>query len=119
MRYRKLDANGDYSFGHITADFYKDSPEAVAQAVRTRLDLWLGDWYLDTSDGTPYKTQVLGERTKPLLDAVIQQRILRTTGVNGITAYSSNINVNTRRVTIQATVNTIYGAVKLSEVING
>lgn len=33
MRYRKLDENGDYSFGGQQADYYRDTPLAVAQAV--------------------------------------------------------------------------------------
>ena len=54
MRYRKLDAAGDFVFGHGAADYHRDSPEAVAQAVLTRLKLHRGEWFLDRSEGTPY-----------------------------------------------------------------
>ena len=39
MRYRKLDAAGDYAFGSSRADFHRDTAETVAQAVKTRLML--------------------------------------------------------------------------------
>ena len=42
MRYRKLDEDGDYSFGRGAADFWVNVPDAPAQAVRTRLALWQG-----------------------------------------------------------------------------
>src|SRR5260363_163740 len=51
MRYRRLDAAGDYAFGRGLSDFEQDTPEAVAQAVKTRLALRFGDWFLDTSRG--------------------------------------------------------------------
>ncbi len=53
MRYRREDENGDYSFGQGDATFLTDTPEAVAQAVKTRLALWRGQWFLDTEEGTP------------------------------------------------------------------
>src|SRR5260363_151880 len=53
MRYRRLDAAGDYAFGRGLSDFEQDTPEAVAQAVKTRLALRFGEWFLDTSDGRP------------------------------------------------------------------
>jgi hypothetical protein len=28
-----------------------NSPEAVAQAVKTRFELWYGQWFLDTTEG--------------------------------------------------------------------
>src|SRR5260364_424406 len=55
MRYRRLDAAGDYAFGRGLSDFEQDTPEAVAQAVKTRLALRFGEWFLDTSDGTPWR----------------------------------------------------------------
>ena len=37
MKYRKLTENGDYAFGRGGADMHADTPEAVGQAVLTRL----------------------------------------------------------------------------------
>lgn len=42
MRYRREDENGDYTFGRGDSGFFVDCPEAVAQAVKTRLQLWQG-----------------------------------------------------------------------------
>ena len=111
MRYRKLDANRDYSFGHGQSDFYIDQPEAVAQAVDTRLRLWLGEWFLDTSDGTNWQTGVLGRYTASTRDAIIRERILGNPGVNSIISYSSNFNSNSRTYDVNVSIDTIYGVV--------
>lgn len=109
MRYRKQDANGDYVFGHQQSDFHRDVPDAVAQAVKTRLKLFTGEWYLDTSDGTPWRTEVLGKYTKDTYDAVIRSRILGTPGVSELLAYSSAFDGDSRALSISATINTQYG----------
>lgn len=112
MRYRALDANGDYSFGQGSANFLVNSPAAVAQAVLTRLDLFQGEWFLDTTEGTPYGAQVLGEHTRATYDAAIRSRILGTQGVTGITSYASS--VSGRDLTVTATIATAYGEVAIS-----
>lgn len=109
MRYRKLDPNGDYTFGQRSNEFYVDSPLAVAQAVYTRLRLMQGQWYLDITEGTPWLQQVIGTNTQELADTIIQQRILGTQGVKAILSYSSSLNEATRHFTIAATIDTIYG----------
>ena len=114
MRYRALDVNGDYTFGQSLANFLIDSPAAVAQAVMTRLDLATGEWFLDNTEGTPYSTQILGHGTNNLYDLAIQNRILGTPGVTGITDYSSNRDPVTRALVVGATVNTQYGQTTIS-----
>lgn len=109
MRYRKLDANGDYVFGHQQADFYRDQPEAAAQAVQTRLGLFTGEWFLDTTEGTPWRTDVLGKYTQNVYDATLKARILETDGVKSIDAYASTLDRQSRRLTVSATISTIYG----------
>lgn len=108
MRYRKLDADGDYVFGGQQADFYKDVPEAVAQAVLTRLRLFRGEWFLDLTEGTPLD-QIIGKYTAGTYDAAIRQRILATQGVTALVAYSSDLNTETRRLSVSATITTQYG----------
>lgn len=117
MRYRKLDANGDYTLDNEQA-FYKNVPEAVGQAVLTRLRLWKGEWFINVEDGTPWLTEILGKRRinrNP--DAVIKQRILGTQGVKEITDYSSAFDGNTRQLSVTCTLNTIYGATTISETL--
>lgn len=111
MRYRALDANGDYSFGSNDAEFLVNSPEAVAQAVKTRFELMTGEWFLDLTEGTPYKGQILGEGTQALYDQAIQERILGTEGVTGIADYSSSLAG--RNLTVSASISTVYGSTTL------
>lgn len=117
MIYRKLDASGDYSFGHQGADFYANVPEAVAQAVRTRLELFQGEWFLDTTAGTPYSSQILGAGTVAYYDRAIQDVILGTQGVTGLTAYSSSINPSSRAAMVNATISTAYGSASITAAV--
>ena len=109
MRYRMLDNAGDYTFGKGPANFHKDTPAAVGQAVITRLKLIKGEWFLDTTRGTPYSTQILGAGTIAKYDTAIQSVISATFGVTGIVSYSSQVEPKTRRATVQCTISTIYG----------
>lgn len=113
MKYRKLDADGDYTLG-TGGDFLQNSPETVAQAVKTRLALWQGEWFLDASDGMPWNQQVLGKRNGRNPDAAIRQRILTTPGVQSIASYSSQYDGETRAFVVQCTINTQYGQTTIS-----
>lgn len=109
MRVRKMDTSGDYVFGGSQAAFYKDQPEAVAQICWTRMRLWLGQWYLNTADGTPWNTEILGKYTENKRDPALRKRILTAPGVTGITSYSSSLNRNSRAWSVAGTIETAYG----------
>lgn len=115
--YRKLDANGDYTFGQGSGNFYKNEPEAVAQAVKTRLGLIQGEWFLDIETGTPYNSQILGAGTISLYDSAIQEVILNTVGVTKIVNYSSQVNASTRNATVNCTIDTIFGTTSIEQTI--
>lgn len=117
MRYRKLDENGDYSFGQGQQDFYVNQPEAVGQSVLTRLKLWQGEWFLDTSIGTPYLSQILGKVPQGVADQAIQQVALGTKGVLGLTAYFSNFDSASRSLSVTMTISTIYGSTEVNTVL--
>ena len=107
MKVRKLTADGDYRLGHGDRDFFVDTPEGIAQNVMTRLALWQGQWFINTSEGTPWLQQILGKHH--VVDQVIKSRILDTPGVLAISSYESILNPDTRSMTITATIDTEYG----------
>jgi hypothetical protein len=114
MRYRALDKNGDYSFGHGQANFLVNSSATVAQAILTALLLHQGEWFLDNTVGVPYETKVVGYNTQPLYDSVIKNAINGVQGVLAITNYSSSLNTVTRLLTVTVTVSTIFSAVPVT-----
>lgn len=115
MRIRRVDATGDMTFGQGQTNFWRDVPDAPAQLASSRLHLEEGEWFLDTTDGTPWRTKVLGKRTANTRDPVIRSRILGTQGVKQITAYDSVLNRDTRGFAVQATIETAYGQAQLRE----
>ncbi|EPB9884012.1 hypothetical protein ACR6U3_000879 [Yersinia enterocolitica] len=109
MRYRREDENGDYTFGQGDNTFLIDSPEAVAQAVKTRFELWRGQWFLDLTEGTPYIQSVLGKQRSDVYILAIRERILDTKGVNAILEFEPSYTGDNRRVTFTVTIDTLYG----------
>lgn len=114
MRYRQLSSTGDMQFGSGQLNFLIDSPEAVAQAVTTTLKLWLGEWYLNLNEGTPYLEGILGEHSQATADLTIQSVVTGVQGVLSLTNYSSVIDPDTRKYSsVSGILNTIYGETAL------
>ena len=109
MRYRKLADDKDMTFGNQQADFWRDVPQAPAQAVETRLGLFSGEWYIDISEGTPYQGGVLGKHTQASYDPILRDRILNSEGVIAILSYESIYDGDLRTLTARAEIETIYG----------
>ena len=103
---------GDYRFGQ-GSQFLANSPETVAQAVRTRLKLYAQEWFLDRREGLDLDA-ILGYATQGTRDHEIQQRILGTPGVLRLTAYGSQ--VVGRGFRVAAIVETLYGDTTIQEV---
>jgi hypothetical protein len=108
MRYRALSPTGDFQFGR-SGIFLVNNAAVVVQAIRTRLMLWTGEWFLDNREGTPYKELILGYGTQGTRDLAVKERILSTPGVLELTDYSSSVSA-LRKMTVAATVKTIYGS---------
>jgi hypothetical protein len=114
MRYRRLDANGDMTFGQGSANFLIDSPEAVAQSVLTRLRLWTGEWFLDVTEGTPYKEAILGKGTEKTAGLAMRRRVLETPGVLTLDSFSYTLDRDQRRAEFSAEITTLYGATTIT-----
>jgi hypothetical protein len=120
-----MDANGDMQFGHGSGDFWFNQVEGVGQSIATRLQLFRGEWFLDTSEGTPWggfplneavvaQGEILGEHTAFARDMALRSRVVQTYGVLAIVDYSSSGDPNTRSFSASMTVETIFGSLALS-----
>jgi hypothetical protein len=94
-------------------DYWHDEPDGVALHVLDRLMLWTGQWFADTSSGTPWQTEVLGERTQGTRDVVVRERVGLTPHVTEIVQYASYTDVNTRTWQAAMIIATEYGDVFL------
>lgn len=108
MRVRRIDANGDWTFGAGRAG-YADRSESVAQRVKTRLLSFQGDWFLDLSHGLPWFQLIERPANLGRIERAVKAQILQTDGVSAVTAFSMSPNVTTRQLNITTTIVDIYG----------
>lgn len=84
--------------------------EEIAQTIRTRLALFLGEYFRNITDGTPWYEQILGKgASRDTAEAVLRNRIAQTTGVVRLVSFSSDFDLNTRKLSVSAGVLTTYG----------
>ncbi len=114
MRVRRLTKQHDMSFGFGRANLASQS-EAVAQRVKTRLWLILGEWFMDTEAGIPYLTEILGNRVDlGRAEATFKEAITGTEGVLELISFSVVADTTTRKLTVSASVATIYGDISIT-----
>ena len=108
IRVRRLDDTWDSAYGQGTGDYVTDI-NAVAQIIRSRLSLYLGEWWEDTSQGIPMWEQILGSsgKNKNVIDKLIQQRVASAPNVTGVVSLTSTIKNRVYQCTI--TVQTDFG----------
>lgn len=114
MIYRKLDENGDYTFGGNANSFVSDA-QAVKQAVITRLRLLLYEWWENLEDGLPLFQKILANRDVERADSLIKERIQGTQNVKNILNYQSSWDNEHRVLSISCVLNTVFGVVVLDE----
>ncbi len=116
MIYRKLDDNGDYVFGRNQNNYISDAA-AVNQAVVTRLRQLIYEWWEDLEDGIPVWQKIMGNRNKQEAEQIIRERIQKTKYVRSILVFTAEWDNEKRKLSIQATIDTEFGQIELSEVI--
>jgi len=111
MRYRKLDANGDYTLGQGANTFYYDT-DAVVQAIKTGFSLRKGTFWRNVNAGFPLFQQILGQsagaEALKAIELTCSNQVSKTTGVRNLISYSSKFDSQTRAHSYQALVDTVY-----------
>jgi hypothetical protein len=73
----------------------------VAQAVKIRLRLVLGEWFLDTRLGTDYPGVVWVKGPDLMaVEGLLRRTILETPGMATLTAYSQTFTTSTRSLVV-------------------
>lgn len=112
---RKFSDTGDFQLNQFVT-----GTEATAQALTTRLKLFLGEFFLDKNDGVDYFGSIL---TKPFnlgkAELILKERILETDGIKELVSFEALFDSETRRLTINFTVIDEYGNEITNEDIKG
>lgn len=109
MRVRKIDLNGDWTFGQSNSNYCADTI-SLAQNIKTRLQCFLGDAFSDLTLGIDWWL-LLGGKNQLAAELAISTTILNTEGVTGLREISANLDARSRALSVQYEVNTIYGTV--------
>lgn len=107
--YRTLDSNSDYTFGLGENQGFLTDTAAVAQAIKTSLLLFQGEWWLDLTTGLPLWQDILGSRNNSqYITLLIQDVINSVPYVKSITSIDTTFDSTTRAFTFTATVLTDF-----------
>lgn len=103
MIYRTLTKDGDYSFGNNEWDYTSDV-NAIAQAVKTKILLFYGEWWENIGEGIPMFQSLIGqmnpEGLKISASLLLSKRIQEVEGVVSV----DRIEVDTEGRTLNFTV---------------
>lgn len=74
----------------------------AGQNIETRLKFFLGEWFLDTTDGTPWFQSVLGKGGYLAeKEAVIKRRILTAPAVAELVKFQMDYQESTRLLSVE------------------
>lgn len=119
MTVRRLMPDGDIA---TSGRQFISGIEEIEQTIRTRWKLFLGEYFRDVSDGTPWFQRILVKNANlDEVNSILKNRITRTDGVIQILRFSPVFNNQTRTYSVSAVVLTRFGELTLllSDSING
>lgn len=107
MRFRNVDANGDWVFGKGRNSYLRDN-DALMMNIKTRLLSFLNDCFFDTEAGIDWWNLLGGKDIKGIL-ASVQRVVLRSNNVKRIVDMQSQLQ--NRRFAITLTVEFANGEI--------
>lgn len=84
--------------------------DAIKQKVKLRLRFFLGEWFLNTSEGVAWRQNILIKNPNiTVVNTLIKKAILGTEGIDGLLSFELITNNSTRTLTINFKAQTNYG----------
>lgn len=95
-----------------------DNAERVAQQILITLRFWLGEWFLDTTQGVPYLEYILVKNpNENHIRQILTEAILSVEGVEAVNDMELDFDVRSRKLAVTYTATTEYGLVTRREVL--
>lgn len=95
-----------------------DNAERVSQQIGITLRFWLGEWFLNTTDGMPYLEYILVKNPNMNhVRQVISDAIRSVEGVDRIDSLVLDYDSKNRQLYVTYEVHTTYGLVTRREVL--
>jgi len=92
--------------------------EAIRQHIKTRFQLFLGEWFLDTDLGVPWFRDILIKKPSfVVVQEILKNTILETPGVLEITKFGFAYNSTTREATLEFSCISSEGPIDFSQII--
>jgi hypothetical protein len=102
----------------LTSDANPNGTNPVLQDIIQRIQFFLGEWFLDSTQGVGWFQQILVKNPdQPTVDAIFQNVILGTPGVNQLSSYSFTPNFTTRTLNVSFIAVTTSGTVNYNGVV--
>lgn len=108
--YLRLDDNYDPIWD---PDAQLSDLDAVAQAIRTNLNLFQGEWWQDLNDGTPMFQEIINQRATPsgqqIMALALAKRISGTPYVSSVENMQFSFSETSRRFSFSCVAKTSFG----------
>ena len=89
-----------------------DNAERVAQQIQITLRFWLGEWFLNTTDGVPYLEYILVKQPNMAhIRQILTEQIQSVEGVKAVTDMELTFDHRERSLLVEYTADTDYGLV--------
>lgn len=105
----KLDSTHDLAIENFDLVLVS-GPDEIAQRLRIKLQMFLGEYYLDTSFGVPYYEEILKKVPNTnTVEAELRGAILETEGVSRLISFDLDLNGSSRELSLSFVAETNSG----------
>ena len=89
-----------------------DDAARIAQQILITLRFWLGEWFLNTTEGTPYLEYILVKQPNMAhIRQILTEQIQSVEGVKAVTNMELTFDQRERHLLVEYTADTDYGLV--------
>jgi hypothetical protein len=95
-----------------------DDAAKIAQQILITLRFWYGEWFLNTTEGTPYLEYILVKQPNMAhIRQILTEQIQSVEGVKAVTDMELTFDQRERSLLVEYTADTDYGLVTRKEVL--